>query len=152
MKKIVIALIAIMFSTDVFSQVLTKTFDRLKQETTFTVEINSNLSIHKYVNPDDTMYQIVFYLRDSYLTLSASDIEVVFSDGTRISESGDVSLSRTNTAGVYGYSYYCYDESLVEKMSTVNMDGFIMNIWSREMTPKNQELIKKGAKLILGAK
>ena len=152
MKKIVIALIAIMFSTDVFSQVLTKTFDRLKQETTFTVEINSNISVNKYINPDDTMYQIVFYLRDSYLTLSASDIEVVFSDGTKISERGDVSLSRTNTAGVYGYSYYSYDESLVEKMSTVNMDGFIMNIWSREMTPKNQELIKKGANLILGAK
>jgi hypothetical protein len=98
------------------------------------------------------MYQIVFYLRDSYLTLSASDIEVVFGDGTRISESGDVSLSRTNTAGVYGYSFYSYDESLVEKMSKVNMDGFIMSIWSREMTPQNQVLIKKGANLILSAK
>jgi hypothetical protein len=152
MKKIVITLIAIIFTTDAFSQVLTRTFDRLKQETTFTVVINSNISINKYINPDDTMYQIVFYLRDSYLTLSASDIEVVFGDGTRISESGDVSLSSTNTAGVYGYSFYSYDESLVEKMSKVNMDGFIMSIWSREMTPQNQVLIKKGANLILSAK
>jgi hypothetical protein len=32
------------------------------------------------------------------------------------------------------------------------MDGFIMHIWSRELTPQSQELVKKGAKLILNAK
>ena len=98
------------------------------------------------------MYQIIFYVRSPYLTFDASDIEVIFKDSTKINEGGDVSFSGTNTPGVYGYTYYSYDKSLVEKMNTVKMDGFVMHIWSREMTPQNQVLIKKGAKLILNAK
>jgi hypothetical protein len=159
MKKSIVTLIALTFITNVFSQVLTKNFNKLKQETTITVKINSNITICKYIKhnvtdlfEEDTMYQISFYLKDSYLTFEASDLEVVFKDSVRINSNGDVSLSKTSTTGVYGYTYYSYDKSLVEKMSMVDMDGFIMHIWSRETSPQNQILIKKGAKLILNAK
>jgi hypothetical protein len=159
MKKTTIFLITLVLSQSIFSQVLTKKYDRLKQETTISIKINSNITITKYINhnvvdlfEEDTMYQISFYLRDSYLTFEASDIEIVFKDQSRINDNGSVSLSKTSTSGVYGYTYYSYDKSLIEKMSTTNMDGFIMHIWSRELTPQSQELVKKGAKLILNAK
>ena len=134
-----------------YSQVVTKKYNKLKQLTTFTVDINSNININKYITPQDTMYQICFYINDSYLTFDASGIEVIFKDSIRIEEDGDCSLLRTNNSGMYKYAYYSYNKELVEKMSQVNMDGFIMHIWSREMSIQNQQLIKKGAKLILNA-
>ena len=110
-----------------------------------------NISFYKYINSADTMYQTAFVLYDSYLTVSGKDAILLFSDGSKLELKGEVNSEAASSSN-YRYTFYTYGKEVVEKLSKINIEGFKLHIFEKNISSANRPQIKNAAKTILVSK
>lgn len=112
--------------------------------------VTPNVDFNKYIKVSDTTYQTCFTLYDTYLTVSGTDAIILFTDGSKLILKGEVDAAATGSN--YRYTFYTYDKEVVEKLSKLDLEGFKLHIFEKNISKSDRIQIKNAANKILISK